>query len=341
MSKIRREKTLLERMVYMAKKIAMIGAGAMGSVLGSFLQKGGADIVLVDPDRVAMDAIRDHGLILHSNAAKEEDAPEVVHMKTAYDAGEIGIMDYVIVMVKGTITKMALEGAMPAIDEHTYVVTTQNGLGNEDVIAEKIAKDHILVGCLEMASIAKAPGEVYGNLFDTDIKVHLGCMEETEEGKEAVRVLAKYLTQGGAKSELDEDIHTARWAKFMVNCLANPVLGLVRYDAKTANSNPDFTKLIIALAQEGLQVAAADGAKLDFPMLVTKVLPQAKKNAGDHLPSMAQDMMIFKKRTEIDTLNGHIVDLGKKYGIPTPYHETITYLVRIYQSHYEKQYYPE
>lgn len=322
-------------------KIAIVGAGAMGCVLGSFLKKGGADLTLVDPDRAHMDAIREKGLILHSNADKEDAHPEVVQMNTVYEAKDLGIQDYVIIMVKGTITKLAMEGAMCLVDDHTYVVTTQNGMGNEDVIATFVPPERVIVGCLEMASMKKAPGEVYGNVFDTDIKVPLGPMvPEDKKLNEAVDKLAEIFTQGGAKSVNEgEDIKTARWAKCMVNCLANPVLGLVRYDAKTAMKSPDFSRLIISLAQEGLKVAQADGAKLDFPTLMTKVLPQAKKNAGDHLPSMAQDMMIFKKQTEINTLNGHIVDLGKKYGIPTPYHETITSLIRTYQTAYDKQFY--
>jgi 2-dehydropantoate 2-reductase len=161
-------------------KIAIVGAGAMGCVLGAYLAKGGGDVVLVDPYQAHMDKIAADGLTLNS----AQHGVENVKMKTAYDASGIGVQDYIVIMVKGTFTAVALEGALPAIGDDTIICTFQNGIGNVDTIAEKIPEDRILYGCLNMTSILNGPGDVYGNLFD-EVNVHVGSVVREEKQQKA------------------------------------------------------------------------------------------------------------------------------------------------------------
>lgn len=317
------------------KKIALIGAGAMGSVLGAYLKKGGADVTLVDPYKEHMDMIHDRGLIL--NSAQGE--PENLKMKIAYDAEDIGIMDYVIMMVKGTITEIALEGAKNAIGGETFVCTFQNGIGNVETIEKNIHKENILYGCLNMASILKGPGEVYGNLFD-EVNVHVGSVVKGEKQKKAGEELADILTRGGANSLYQDNIDYHVWSKAMVNIVVNPTCALVRLNGAQAGKNQYFQQVVIKLTQEALAVAEAKGIEgLDFVSFFTKVLPAARKSAGDHYPSMAQDIMITKSPTEIDFLNGAIVRMGKEVDIETPVNETITNLIKTIEQNYDEQYY--
>jgi len=319
------------------KKIAVVGAGAMGAVLGAYLHKGGGDVILVDPYREHMNVIRERGLIL--NSANKD--PETVKMKTAYDAENIGVMDYVIIMVKGYLTREALTGAKKAIGDHTYVCSFQNGLGNVEVLEEFVNRDKILYGCLNMASILRAPGEVYGNLFD-EVNVHIGSVVKGEEQRKAGEELARMFTRGGANSLYQENIDYYVWSKAMVNIVVNPTCALVRLTGAQAGRNMHFQQIILRLVQETLAVAKAKGIEgLDFNTFFTKVLPAAKKTAGDHYPSMAQDVMMAKRPTEIDFLNGAIVRMGKELGIDTPVNETITNLIKTIEANYDKQYYPE
>ncbi len=317
------------------KRIALIGAGAMGAVLGAYMQKGGGEVTLVDPFKEHMDKIRERGLILNSSSKE----PEIVKMRTAYDADNIGIMDYVIIMVKGYLTKEALEGARKAIGEDTFVCTFQNGLGNVEIIEEIVDKEKILYGCLNMASILKSPGEVYGNLFD-EVNVYVGSVAKGEKQKKAGEELARILTEGGANSLYEENIDFHVWSKAMVNIIVNPTCALVRLNGQQAGRNRYFQQIVIKLTQETLAVAEAKGIQgLDFTTFFTKVLPAAKKSAGDHYPSMAQDVMMTKRPTEIDFLNGAIVKMGKELGIETPVNETITNLIKTIETNYDKQYY--
>lgn len=317
------------------KKIALIGAGAMGCVLGAYLAKGGADVVLVDPFKEHMDKIAKDGLILNN-----AEGTEVVKMKTAYTAEEIGTMDYVIIMVKGTLTEVALKGAMPAIGPDTWVCTFQNGLGNVELIEKEIPKEKILYGCLNMTSILKGPGEIYGNLFD-EVHVYIGSVVTQDAQVAAGEALAEIFTQGGAASKYcKDDIDTHVWSKALVNIVANASLGLVRLRGQDCATHPAYQQIVIKLSQEALAVADAKGVPgLDFATFFTKTIPAARKSGGDHYPSMAQDIMMTKKKTEIDFLNGAIARMGKELGIAVPVNETITWLVKTIEDNYDKQYY--
>lgn len=317
------------------KKIALIGAGAMGCVLGAYLKKGGADVILVDPFQAHMDSIAQKGLVLNSAGGCDN-----VHMKTAYSAENIGIMDYIIIMVKGVWTEEALKGAAGAIGEDTYVCTFQNGIGNVELIEKTVPQEKILYGCLNIASILTAPGEVYGNLFD-EVNIYIGSLVKDAPQKSAGEALAKYFTDGGAVSEYVDNIDEKVWSKALVNIVVNASCGLVRLNGGQAGKNVNFALLVTDLAKETLAVAEAKGIEgLDFTSFMTKTLPAAKKTAGDHYPSMAQDMMITKRPTEIEFLNGAIEKLGKTLGVSTPVNTTVARLVRTIESNYDHQYDP-
>jgi 2-dehydropantoate 2-reductase len=126
----------------------------------------------------------------------------------------------------------------------------------------------------------------------------------------------------------------------MVNIVVNGTLGLVRLRGMEVATNRYFQSIVIALTQEALAVAEARGIKgLDFGTFFTKVIPAARKDAGDHYPSMAQDIMIGKKQTEIEFLNGAIERMGKAAGVPTPVNATVANLIRTIEQNYDKQYY--
>ncbi len=316
------------------KKIAVVGAGAMGCVIGAYLKKGGAEVTLIDPFKEHMDNIASKGLVLNSATSRE-----IVKMNTACSAQEAVVMDIVIIMVKGTFTEAALKGAECIIGKDTYVCTFQNGIGNVDIIQKSIPKEKILYGCLNMASILKAPGEVYGNLFD-EVNVYIGSVVKEEEQKQTGEYLAKTFTDGGAVSKYTDDIDMHVWSKAMVNLVANATCGIVRLNGQQAAKNTHFLLIATDIVKEALAIAEAKGVKgLDFATFMTKTIPAARATAGDHYPSMAQDMMIGKKKTEIEFLNGAFERMGKELNIPTPVNTTISRLVRTIEANYENQYF--
>lgn len=335
---------MLEEKTYIYKeerglKIAVLGAGAMGSMLGAYLQLGGADVTLLVRRKELAEKLANPGIIMRSytgaDGEKSETAP--IPMKATVDCSALGEMDAVLVMVKGCDTKAALEGASAIIGSNTKVITLQNGIGNTDIIGESIAKENIYYGCVNMSAIMSAPAVLDTGLFG-DVNVAFGSVVKGEEQKSFGEELAGLFNAGGIKAAYSEDIDAEVWYKLLVNIAVNAGCGLVRLRGGEAGNDQDFTLLAVDMLKEAIAVGMASGVKLDFNYFMTHILPVARKTSGLHYPSMAQDMLMKKAPTEIEFINGAIERLGKKFGIPTPVNQTIARLVRTIERNYEKQY---
>ena len=165
-------------------KIAVLGAGAMGSMLGAYLQLGGADVTLLVRRKELADKLENPGIVMRSytgeNGEKSETDP--IPMKAACSCEGLEKQDAVLIMVKGCDTKSALEGAASIIGENTKIITLQNGIGNTDIIAESVNKDNIYYGCVNMSAIMSAPAVLDTGLFG-DVNVVFGAMTKGEEQK--------------------------------------------------------------------------------------------------------------------------------------------------------------
>ncbi len=320
-------------------KIAVLGAGAMGSMLGAFLKLGGADVTLLVRRKELAAKMADPGIVMRSytgaDGEKTETAP--IPMKAAVSCEGLGEMDAVLVMVKGCDTKSALEGASSIIGKDTKVITLQNGIGNTDIIAKTVAPENIYYGCLNMSAIMSAPAVLDTGLFG-DVNVALGAVVKGEEQKKFGDEFADILNKGGIKAVYTEDIDTEVWNKLLVNIAVNAGCGLVRMRGGEAGADQEFVLLAVDMVKEAIAVGMAMGVKLDINHFMTHVLPSARKTSGLHYPSMAQDMLMKKAPTEIDFINGAVERLGKKAGIPTPLNQTITRLVHVIERNYDKQY---
>jgi len=320
-------------------KIAVLGAGAMGSMLGAYLQLGGADVTLLVRRKELAEKFNAPGIVMRSYTGTDGEKSEIgpIPMKAVTDCNESGEMDAVLVMVKGTDTKEALEGAKAIIGQNTKVITLQNGIGNTDIIAKAVPAENIYYGCLNMSAIMSAPAVLDTGLFG-DVNVALGAMVKGEEQRKFGDELSEIFEAGGLKAQYTDDIDVEVWNKLLVNIAVNAGCGLVRMRGGEAGADQEFVMLAVDMVKEAIAVGMSMGVKLDINHFMTHVLPSAKKTSGLHYPSMAQDMLMKKVPTEINFINGAIVRLGKKVGVPTPINETVTRLVRIIERNYDKQY---
>ena len=320
-------------------KIAVLGAGAMGSMLGAYLQLGGADVTLLVRRKELADKLAKPGIVMRSytgeNGEKSETDP--IPMKAACSCEGLEKQDAVLIMVKGCETKSALEGAASIIGENTKIITLQNGIGNTDIIAESVTKDNIYYGCVNMSAIMSAPAVLDTGLFG-DVNVVFGSVTKGEEQKKFGDELAGIFNASGIKAAYTEDIDTEVWYKLLVNIAVNAGCGLVRLRGGEAGNDQDFTLLAVDMLKEAIAVGASCGVNLDFNYFMTHILPVARKTSGLHYPSMAQDMLMKKAPTEIEFINGAVERLGKKAGIPTPVNTTVSRLVRTIERNYDKQY---
>ena len=323
-------------------KVAVLGAGAMGSMLGAYLEAGGADVTLIVRHKELVEKFISPGITIKSYAADgvEQTGLGPVPVKAAVDTKELDVMDAVLLMVKGPDTREALNGAANIIGEQTKVITLQNGIGNTDIIAESIPKERIYYGCLNMSAIMEEPGVLSGALFG-DVNVCLGSLEKGAEQKAFGEELCSYFKNSGVGAEYMENVDVEVWNKMLVNLAVNATCGLVRLRGGEAGENNEFVMLGVDMIKEAIAVAHKKGVELDLNYFMGHVLPSARKTSGLHYPSMAQDMMMKKAKTEIEFLNGAIDRLGKEVGVPTPANTTVARLVRTIESNYDRQYFPK
>lgn len=323
-------------------KIAIIGAGAMGSMLGACLMAGGADVTLIVRREELAQKYRSPGIQIRSYTEDGADDLNIgpVPMKAATSVEGMEVQDAVLFMVKGPDTKTALEQTMPVIGEETKVITLQNGVGNTDIIGEVIPEERIYYGCLNMSAIMEAPGVLTGALFG-DTNVCLGSLVKGDGQKAFGEELCGLFKAGGVGAEYMENVDSEVWYKLLVNLTVNAPCGIVRLRGGEAGENSEFFNMGVDIIQEGIKVAAKLGVEIDMNHLMGHVIPNAKKTSGLHYPSMAQDMMMKKSKTEIDFLNGAIERLGKQVGVPTPVNTTISRLVRTIETNYDRQYFPK
>ena len=311
----------------------------MGSMLGAYLQLGGADVTLLVRRKELAEKLMSPGIVMRSYTGADGEKSETAPISVKAEVGCEGLekQDAVLIMVKGCDTKTALEGAASIIGENTKVITLQNGIGNTDIIAESVNKDNIYYGCVNMSAIMSAPAVLDTGLFG-DVNVVFGSVVKGEEQKKFGDELAGIFNAGGLKAAYTDNIDVEVWYKLLVNIAVNAGCGLVRLRGGEAGNDQDFTLLAVDMLKEAIAVGMTCGVKLDFNYFMTHILPVARKTSGLHYPSMAQDMLMKKAPTEIEFINGAIERLGKKVGVPTPVNTTVSRLVRTIERNYDKQY---
>ncbi len=297
-------------------KIAIIGAGAMGSLFGGRLALAGEEVWLLDVWEEHVRTIGDKGLSI-ATAAKEL----VSRPRATTRPEDIGRADLVIIFVKSSATRPAAETAAGLLGPETAVLTLQNGYGNAEVIAAVVGKDRVIAGTTAQGATLLGPGRImHGGSGDT----HIG---ELGGGKtDRLDKVAACLTRAGIQTFADDNVASLIWGKLVVN------VGINALTAITGLKNGELadyeeTRQVLALAvEEAVRVANAAGVKLPYDNAVEKVLAVAVATAQNR-SSMLQDLS-GGRRTEIDAINGALVREGERVGVATPVNEVLTLLIK-------------
>ncbi|MGN0983626.1 MAG: ketopantoate reductase family protein [Gemmiger sp.] len=311
-------------------KITIIGAGAMGATIGAYFSLGGADVRFVDPYRAHIDKINADGLQMDVNGQLR-----TIRVRGYYAASEIGeTMDFVVIVTKGHFIDSAIQGALCLFDEHTACMAIQNGLGNVDILSKYVDRSRIYASIVQLGASMPGPGRVQV-LKREGAMLSCGPVDQ-EEPTEGIRAVTEILTKGGldafplTRAEINRKI----WYKMTANCTGNPCCAVTRLPLGRFTNCPEGIAIKSGLLEEILAVAACEGVTgLREITTATKYWPEDNPMYR-HVPSTAQDVRA-KRKTEIDFLNGAIVRLGKKHGIPTPYNSMITNLVHIIENNYD------
>ncbi|SFR06382.1 ketopantoate reductase family protein [Desulfoscipio geothermicus] len=297
-------------------KIAVIGAGAMGSLFGAYLAGGGHQVALVDVWREHVEMINKQGLRI-----EEKSGEKIVSLTAEKDTRNLGAQDLVIIFVKSYNTADAVNTARNLFTESTVILTLQNGLGNAEIIADTVRNATVLAGTTAHGATVLGPGYIrHAGVGETIIGIYKGA------GDRRVHDIADTFTNCGIKTRVVDDIASQLWGKLLINIGINPLTALlnvtngrlVEYDATCA--------LMQMLVSEGEAVARAGGINIPYADVLEKV-KQVAVATGTNRSSMLQDLD-KGGRTEIDFINGAVVREGAKLGISTPYNEMVTQLIK-------------
>src|SRR6478736_4025791 len=297
-------------------RICIVGCGAVGSLFAAQLaQLDDVEVWAYDLDQAHVDAINASGLRLSG-------AGEVVgRLKATTDAHELPACEFGIVATKSMHTSSAIEATAHAFADGS-VCTVQNGLGNEEALAEHVSR--VIRGTTFPAGRILEPGHVQ---WDVKGDTTIGPFEPSPAAKAEIERLADACTRGGMPTEAVEDARGPQWRKLIFNAATNPIGALTGLAHGRVVEDAGLRRLVSQLVDEGKAVAAAQGIELDADP--EELIDHAARPdvAYGHKASMLQDVEA-RRLTEIDFLNGGIARFGRELGVPTPTHDTITALIK-------------
>ena len=304
-------------------KIAVVGAGAMGSLFGAMLAEAGNEVWLYDVWIEHVQTINKDGLRI-----ERKGQTRTLGIEATTDPEQIGPAELVIIFVKSTHTAAAAETARKLAGSDGAVMTLQNGMGNADILSEFIDPERVLAGTTSHGATMLGPGRIrHAGVGATTI----GAWAETERGRERAHKLSNFFTGIGIETEAVDDVRRVLWNKLLIN------IGINAITALTAIKNGQI--LDLEITRQLSRNAVEEAMKIAGQMNIT-----VREDAVDHVYAVAEATAVNrssmgqdvdnKRQTEIGTINGFIVREAKRLGLQAPVNETLTALVETLQFHY-------
>ena len=311
-------------MATMVRKVAVVGAGAVGSFYGAMLARAGHAVVLIGrPAHV--DAIRRDGLRLEM-AGKSESLTIDASSEIAAAHGA----DLVLVSVKSSDTEAVARELAPALARDAVVVSLQNGVENADVIARHVAAT-VVPAVVYVATAMPAPGIVRhhgrGDLV-VGPRTRAAARDPALAGR--LEAIASFFATAGVAVKVSADVVAELWSKLMVNCAYNAISALAQSSYGEMVALAPIRELQRTVVGEVVAVAAASGVELPLPAAV-EAMERIAPAMPAQLSSTAQDLARGKP-SEIDHLNGFVVRRGRELGIATPANQALHALVKLVES---------
>jgi 2-dehydropantoate 2-reductase len=300
-------------------RVAVIGAGAIGSLFGGLLTEAGAEVCLLDVWQEHVDSINERGLSI-----EREGVARTVRVPATVDLGRVPSVDLIMVLVKTTSTGAAAETARDLSGPESLVLTLQNGLGNAEVIAGSVGPTRVLAGATSHGATVLGPGKIrHAGTGSTIIG-----MWASGEHHRAVEI-AEFLSEAGIVTRADEDVRSILWDKLLVTAGINAITALTGIRNGGLLECTTTRDLVQAAVEEAVTVARAVGVQVPEDPVghVVEVIRATAQNRS----SMAQDVR-HRRQTEIEAINGAVVREAQKLGIEVPVNHALTALVKTVQA---------
>ena len=301
-------------------RIAVVGAGAMGSIFGARFTQGGHETVLVDVAAPLVDRINETGVTIVRG-----DEETVTRVPATVDPVSVGLVDAVVFFVKCYHTRPAAELVRPLIGPTTVVASLQNGWGNGDVLAGVYPPEQVVVGVTYNSGTVLGLGRVaHPGVGPTTMGPFAG---ESTAGAET---LAAAIRDGGLDAVVVSSVRPEIWKKLILNAATLPTAALTGMHAGALTAHAGMHELVSETAREAVAVARALGYDIDEQERVDTIHGLLER-AGPSKASMLQDFDAGR-RTEIDVINGAVVRAGDEQGIQVPLNRAFLRLVQGWES---------
>ena len=303
-------------------KIVVLGAGALGCAIGGVLTEGGHEVWLINRGQVHVDAMNRDGLRMRDAGAERVVR---VHAATSCTGVEMssGPIDLVIVLVKSFHTREAILGAAPVVGERTVVLSLQNGLGHEDVLAEVVGRERVLAGKTYAGGVMLAPGHIIAGTRGKETRI--GELDGSDSAR--ARAIADAFSRAGLATTVSDNILGTMWDKLLVNVATGALSGITGLPYGELYRIPEIEACAVAAVAEAMAVARAAGIKLGTTEPRQPWLKAAEGLPFEFKASMLQSLEKGSV-TEIDYVNGSVVRWGARYGVPTPVNQALVACIK-------------
>lgn len=291
-------------------KIAVIGAGAMGSIYGGHLSLHN-DVTLIDTNPKVIETVQQNGLKIEENGQEN-----IYRPSAAVSCEGMEPVDLIILFVKALYSKAALSGNRNLIGPNTYVMTLQNGSGHEDILGESVPQDHIIIGTTEDNGEVLGFGHIrHGGVGNTNV----GML--TEDKENFLNKLKESFDSCGFNVRIHPNIQQLIWDKLFTNVSLSAVTAVLQVNIGYIAANEYAWQMTMALLHEAVETAHALGLEADEEKLAEKIRATSV-GSPEGVTSICADIRAGRK-TEVDTISGSVVRAAHKAGVPVPVHEFV------------------
>ena len=300
------------------QSFAVIGAGAVGCIVAAFLARGNYKVTLCDVVPELIEPAATRGIIIQGAETLEQKVSRTIE---SVDDLADDVPDVIIICVKASATPLIASAIEPFVKKGAYAISWQNGIDTELELAKILGKARVMRAVVNYGCGLMGPSHV-------NMPFHHPphYLQELDPDAQPMAVaVSQALSESGLKTERTDDIVSMVWRKSIMNSSMNPVCAVTGLTMSKAMKDPLVFELIDALTIECAKVARANEISLGWDYY-----PYAMEylgSAGDHKPSMLMDIL-NKRRTEVDYMNGKMIEYGHQAGIPTPYNHMIRGLVK-------------
>ncbi|TAL56839.1 MAG: 2-dehydropantoate 2-reductase [Bacteroidetes bacterium] len=299
-------------------RIGIIGLGPVGMILAVHFREAGCDVLICDNDKIKTNQIKNEGILLENAIQKK------AKFENIYFSGAELLQknpDYIFISLK----TYQVESVLKEISENntSFFISAQNGIDVENMLSEKLGESRIARMVINFAGNLSAPNTAKVTFFNPPN--YIASLDERK--KNVADKISSLLNSVQLQTESISSFELAKrtWEKTILNASLSALCGIGRFTMAEAMAFPDTIELVEQIIEEAVEVAEAE--KIRFPDDFIRNCLRYLKKGGNHYPSLAGDLM-NNRETEIDYLNGKIVEYGRKHYIRTPLNLSMVNMVK-------------